>query len=111
MAYDIRRCKEYSMPKAQWGREYYAKDAMGWLVPVLFVPYFDWTREGFKPNIVNYDIEVDGAFYSKADKCWKRREGKRYVTKGDIILAGLKQIWRDRKRIINKEWYHDEKAS
>ena len=46
MSYDIRKTKEFGMAKSQWGREYYARDAMNWLVPVLFVPYFEWDRAG-----------------------------------------------------------------
>ncbi len=96
MSYDIRKTKEFGMAKSQWGREYYARDAMNWLVPVLFVPYFEWDRAGrFVPN---WDTNSEGK---------KVRNGDKYISYGEVIANGLSLIWIDRKRILNKEWYHD----
>tara|TARA_R110000751_G_scaffold11123_2_gene39819 strand:+ start:401 stop:559 length:159 start_codon:yes stop_codon:yes gene_type:complete len=46
MAYDIRKSND------QWGREYYHRDGMNWLVPVLFAPYFDWGYNWKKGQVV-----------------------------------------------------------
>ena len=93
--YDIRKTHDFGTPKAQWGREYYAKDGMGMYVPVLFVPYFEWGQAGrFVPN-------------------WDRagskpvRKGQRYVSHGEVFFAGVKRVWEDVSRILKKEWYCD----
>ncbi len=79
MAYDIRISND------QWGREYYHRDGMNWLVPVLFQPYFDWAYN------------------------WRRgASGKFLDTPLTIIRTGIKKIWQDRTRIIRKEFYHNE---
>ena len=79
MAYDIRKID------SQWGREYYHRDGMNWLVPVLFTPYFDW----------EYNLKRDVS-------------GKFIDTPLTIMATGIKRVWQDKGRIIKKDFYHDE---
>jgi hypothetical protein len=83
MAYDITKYN------GSYGREYYARDSIGWLVPVLFEPYFDWQY------------------------CFKRvqggpNKGKFIATPYIILKRGFMQIWDDKKRILFREFYHNE---
>jgi len=79
MAYDIRKID------SQWGREYYLRDGMNWLVPVLFTPYFDW----------GYNLKRD-------------MNGKFIDTPLTILATGIKRVWQDRGRIIRKDLWHNE---
>ena len=54
-----------------------------------------WGREYYVPN---WDTNSDGK---------KVRNGDKYISYGEVIANGLSLIWIDRKRILNKEWYHD----
>lgn len=116
MVYDIRKSSNDVREPLQWGREYYARDAMNWLVPVVFVPYFQWDIEGYKPNILRSDKPLAGykAMTTRIGpdkgriKYYFKRDGEKYTTKGDIILSGLKAIWEDLPRILRKEFNHNE---
>jgi len=66
------------------GREYYAQDATGVYVPVLFVPYFEWNKaDKWVPKWSNNRI----------------RNGDRYITKGDVLIEGIRRVWEDRKAV------------
>ena len=80
--WDIRKTKDFGQPKAQWGREYYAKDGMGWYVPVLFVPYFEW-RSSFMGKVTRRPV-------------WQ------------VLKAGVRDVWADLPRIMRKQWYCEE---
>jgi len=92
--WDIRKTKDFGQPKAQWGREYYAKDGMGWYVPVLFVPYFEWESRGVVPKWDRSGPKL-------------KRIGNRRITSAHVIWGGIRRIWADLPRIIRKEWYCD----
>ena len=95
--YDIRKDNDRYGEKPVWGREYYAKDGAGMYVPVLFVPYFEWDMaDKWVPN------------WSKDQEGNRIRNGDRYITKGDVIWSGIKTVWKDRKRILSREWYCSE---
>ena len=62
-----------------------------------FVPYFEWNMaDKWVPN------------WSKDQEGNRVRNGDRYITKGDVIWSGIKEVWKDRKRILSREWYHSE---
>ena len=105
MAYDIRKSSIHYSDRKVWGREYYHTDAMGIMVPVLFTPYFDWSRKAFSKY-----------------PAWKDVNGKKMRSK-DIrgnnlstwrfnwwyeAVRGIKDVWKDFPRIIRKRWYWED---
>jgi uncharacterized Zn ribbon protein len=87
--YEIIKSTDTYGAKLVLGREYYAQDGGGMYVPVLFVPYFEWDKaDKWVPN------------WSKDQEGNRIRNGDRYITKGDVLIKGIKQVWKDRRRLF-----------
>jgi len=87
--YDIRKSSESYGEKPVWGREFYAQDGAGMYVPVLFVPYFE--RRMADKWVPAWSLDQEGN---------RIRNGDRYITKGEVFIIGIKQIWDDRNHIL-----------
>ena len=42
--YDIVKDRDFTKKRKQWGRLHYHPDAAGLQTPVLFLPYFNWSK-------------------------------------------------------------------
>lgn len=92
--YDIRKISEYGQP-AKWGREYYAKDSIGFFQPVLFIPYFETDKIGL--SVINWRFE-NGT---------RVRDGYRTISRRKIYWDGIKKVFKDLPRIITRRFYAD----
>jgi len=100
--YDIRKSSVKYGGRKVWGREYFASDAMGLMVPVLFTPYFDWSKKPFGkyPAWEN----VDGKLTRKKDIHGNNLSTWRFNWWNETVY-GVKGVWHDLPRIIRKQWY------
>lgn len=107
MSYDIRKSSVHYNGKKVWGREYYHTDAMGIMVPILFTPYFDWSRKPFGKYPAWEKKKVDGKLVRKKDKHGRNLSTWQFNWWHET-LCGIKQVWQDLPRIIRKQWYWEE---
>jgi len=105
MSYDIRKSSVHYNGRKVWGREYFASDAMGIMVPVLFTPYFDWSKKPFG----KYPAweRVNGELVRKKDRHGDNLSRWRFNWLRETV-DGICQIWEDMSRIVHKQRYWEE---
>ena len=102
--YDIVKDCDYPKKRKQWGRLYYHPDAAGIQTPVMFQPYFNWSKRPFN-RVPKWNKDSSGKIIGRAKtKCGKNATRLRFNW-CEECLTGLRQIWEDRDRIVKRRWY------
>ena len=104
MPYDIRKSTCKYNDQTGWGREYYHTDGMGMMVPVLFQPYFEYSRKPF--SVYPAWKDVNGKKIRRKDIRGNNLSTWRFNWWNETV-RGIREVWQDLPRIIRKQWYWD----